>query len=167
MGRPKALLQVNGIPMVEKLAHVLSPFCVQVVAVGPRELAGSIPAVADLYPGAGPLGGLLSALHARPNNCDRMVVVACDLINIEAPVIAALLAADLDNIDAVLANTDRLQPLCGLWNPQCLALLQDAFDAGQRSMIGVIQTLAIASVPIEASLLINVNTPDDLYHATK
>lgn len=167
MGRPKALLQIRGIPLVEQIAHVLSPFCFQVVAVGPQQLAASIAAVPDLYPGAGPLGGLLSALEARAEGCDRMVVVACDLINIQAPVINALLAADLDHIDAVMAHTDRLQPLCGLWNPRCLPVLQNAFDAGERSMNGVIKSLAIVSVPIEADLLANVNTPDDLYQARK
>lgn len=167
MGRPKALVEVNGIPLVEQIAQVLSPFCFQVVAVGPRELAASIPAVQDLYPGDGPLGALLSALEARPEGCDRMVVVACDLINIEAAVIKALLAADLDHIDAVIAHTDRIQPLCGLWNPACRPILQTAFDAGERSMNGVIKSLAIVYVPIDANLLVNVNTPDDLYQAQK
>ncbi|MDX2378360.1 MAG: NTP transferase domain-containing protein, partial [Acidimicrobiia bacterium] len=72
MGRTKALVEIEGIPMARRVADALRRGgCEHVVVVGgdARELRPlGLTVVADLFPGKGPLGGVLTALEfsARP-----------------------------------------------------------------------------------------------------
>ena len=84
MGEPKALIRVDGSAMVDRLGAVLrAAGCSRVVAVGPTQLAGQLEHVDDLYPGDGPLGGVLTALSAS-GSTPLVCVVACDLMWLDA-----------------------------------------------------------------------------------
>ena len=66
MGRTKALIEIEGVPMASIVAEALAGAgCESVVAIGgePDELSGlDIAVLPDEYPGQGPLGGVISAL---------------------------------------------------------------------------------------------------------
>ena len=65
MGRDKALLEIEGIPMARRVAEVMRlAGCIPVFAVGPARLAAGLDVVSDDHPGEGPLGGILTALRA-------------------------------------------------------------------------------------------------------
>ena len=178
MGRDKALIQVEGVRMVDRVAAVLAAAgCSNVVAVGPRQLAGDVAHIDDLYPGEGPLGGVLTAMAsvasaASMGSVDSwLCVVACDLPwldvdSIDALHLAAASAAaaghNAAEVDVVVARTDRIEPLCALWNSSCRDAVQQAFDSGQRSVLEVFKTLNVIEVPVSSLALRNVNTPEDL-----
>ncbi|MEI7617475.1 MAG: molybdenum cofactor guanylyltransferase [Actinomycetota bacterium] len=178
MGRDKALLQIDGVRMVDRVAAVLTAAgCSKVVAVGPSPLAGNLVHIDDLYPGQGPLGGVLTAMRSMGELDSWLCVVACDLPWLDVASIDALLRAaaaagastsstaggpNTDDVDVVVARTDRLEPLCALWNPGCRDAVQQAFDAGQRSLLQVFAGLNVIEVPVDRLALRNVNTPDDM-----
>ena len=88
MGQPKALIRVDGSAMVDRVGAVLSAAgCSRVVAVGPTDLAGQLEHVADLYPGDGPLGGVLTAMSAS-GSAPLVCVVACDLMSLDVDSVA-------------------------------------------------------------------------------
>ena len=60
------------------------------------------------------------------------------------------------------ARTDRIEPLCALWNPSCRDAVQQAFDSGERSLLEVFKMLNVIEVPVHPLALRNVNTPEDL-----
>lgn len=165
MGQPKALLDVAGIPMAQRVASALSTAgCVDVVAVGPSELCAGLPHVDDLYPGQGPLGAILTAL--RVANGRQVLVVATDLPWIDGSSLASLLgpAANLTDIaDVVAARTTRVEPLCAVWLPSSTEQLQSVFDGGERAVHRAMTVLRVFEVDLPAAVLINVNTPDDLH----
>ncbi len=175
MGRDKALIQIEGVSMVDRVAAALAAAgCSNVVAVGPRRLAGDLAHIDDMYPGEGPLGGVLTAMSSVGSAISLdswLCVVACDLPWLDAASIDALhraaasaVAADrkASEVDVVVARTDRLEPLCALWNPRCTDAVQQAFDSGQRSLLDVFKVLNVIEVPVRPLALRNVNTPEDL-----
>jgi molybdopterin-guanine dinucleotide biosynthesis protein A len=169
MGRTKAVLEYEGRPMGARVADALADAgCEPVVLVGgaPDELAPlGRPLLADLHPGAGPVGGVVTALvEGRRIGADAVAVVACDLPRLDGAVVRALreaLAATPDAAVAV-ARTDRIEPACALWRTDAVDRVEAAFAAGTRALHLVIDAEVSVEVDVDSSRLRNVNTPEDL-----
>ena len=165
MGRNKALLDVDGAPMARLVADALRAVgCDPVFLVGgdPDELAEvGPPVLPDDHPGAGPVGGVLTALRLAPGDA---FIVACDLPALTADVLAAVVdvADERPDADVVVARTDRIEPACALWRARSRPVVAEAFAAGERAMHRILGLLTVAEVPVPPAALHNVNTPDDL-----
>ena len=168
MGRDKALIEVAGVPMAGRVAAALRDAgATEVVVVGGTAEARSglgLRFVPDLFPGDGPLGGILTALRAFGTGL--VVIGACDLPRLDAATVRSLVDAIGDH-DAALARTDRLEPLCGVWRTEaCLPALHAAFDDGERAIHRAIARLSVINVDVAGAPLTNINTPADLGTAT-
>jgi molybdopterin-guanine dinucleotide biosynthesis protein A len=169
MGRTKALIEVEGVPMASIVAEALvGAGCESVAAIGgePDELSGlDIAVLPDEYPGQGPLGGVISALGSCSGAATAVVVVACDLPWISGSDLLALVAAARDNpaADVVVARTTRLEPACGVWNLGCLPILREMFAGGERALHPAIAQLSSVEVAVDERAMRNVNTPSDLH----
>src|SRR5258705_7435149 len=75
----KALLPFGDWPLAVHMAERVKSLCGNATLVGPRARYAhlGLPVVEDIYPGAGPLGGLYAAL--TNSNVDWSLVVACDM----------------------------------------------------------------------------------------
>ena len=63
MGRDKALLEINGEPLIARATAKLRKVCAEVCILGDKpELAEYAPLVPDLHPDSGPIGGIEAAL---------------------------------------------------------------------------------------------------------
>src|SRR5579871_3937549 len=115
MGRDKARLPFRGGSLGEFVAHTVAAAAGSVVLVGnPAEYNEfPFPVIADLHPGAGPLGGILTALHHT--SADWNLVVACDMPGLSAAALQRILAA------AEHSGTDALVPAgpSGIPEPLC------------------------------------------------
>jgi len=161
MGRPKSLIEIDGLAMARRVATAMGRAgCTSVVAIGPAELAAGLEHVDDLHPGEGPLGGILTALHAADGAA--VLVAACDLPWIDAASLAMLVEVGGRGEDVVVARSSRLEPLCALWQPSAAPKLQVVFGAGERAVHRALLTLAVAEVALPDSVLTNVNAPEDL-----
>jgi molybdopterin-guanine dinucleotide biosynthesis protein A len=166
MGRDKALIEVDGTAMVDRLGAVLAAVCTDVVAIGPSPLAGGLRAVPDEFPGEGPLGGVITALRFADDDYDAVVIVACDLpwldVDTLGQVVAAFANAANDTEDVAVARTDRLEPLCAVWDPRVAKALDLQFDRGERAVHRALDGLRVRAVDVAAAPLRNVNVPNDL-----
>ena len=167
MGRDKAFVEIDGVPMARRVADALvSAGCSPVVAIG-GDADGlatlGLPVVADGWPGEGPVGGVRTALGEFPDAA-AVVVVACDTPWLEGSAVAALVRALLDDPVAMVAvaHTDRVEPLCASWRPSALSAVANAMDAGERRLHAVVAALPSCSVPLVPSVLRNVNAPTDV-----
>ena len=87
MGFNKALLEIDGEPLIAKVARVLNE-----AGVGNFQIVGGDSAtftslgyscLSDEYPGEGPLGGIITALnYFKSQGKKHVLIVACDLPNI-------------------------------------------------------------------------------------
>ncbi|MCU1365378.1 MAG: putative molybdenum cofactor biosynthesis protein [Ilumatobacteraceae bacterium] len=159
MGRDKALIEIDGLPMARRVAAAMRAAGIErVVAVGPADLASGLESVPDEHPGEGPLGGILRALEvAAPGS---VLVAACDLPWLDAESVSALL--DAAPCDVAVGRTGRIEPLFARWSPSCAATLQTLFDGGERAVHRALASLTVIEVGIRDEALINVNMPEDL-----
>lgn len=164
MGRDKALIEVAGEPLALRTATVLwAAGALDVMAIGgDGDAIGALGIAwhADHYPGEGPLGAIITALRVTPT--DVVVVVATDLVALTPSVIRAVVAGLAPDTDVALADSDRLEPLCGAWRRGAEQSLAATFAAGERAVHAALGDLAVATVPVDAALLRNVNSPSDL-----
>jgi molybdenum cofactor guanylyltransferase len=164
MGRDKTLIEVGGRAMACRVADAVRlAGCDPVVAVGgdPDGLAAlDLAAIADAFPGEGPLGGVITALRWSPDAA--VVVVAADLPWLDEHTVRAVAAAGERGGELAVAVTERMQPLCGWWPRRLLPELEAAFAGGCRSMHAMLADLVVVAVPVAAAALRNVNTPADL-----
>jgi molybdopterin-guanine dinucleotide biosynthesis protein A len=176
-GAPKALVEVEGIPMAVRVGQALiGAGCSPVFAVGDIPGLANVwraetdggpqgfgPLVADLFPGEGPLGGIVTALDFCSSD---LITAACDLPWLNASEIQQLRAtAEAKFEQGVLCvhglRNGRMFPvLC--WSAQAVPVLMAAFEAGERSLRGVLAELPTSGVEFEAQYSRGVNSPDDL-----
>ncbi|CAB4323008.1 MAG: NTP transferase domain-containing protein [Actinobacteria bacterium] len=121
--------------------------------------------VADLFPGEGPLGGIISAL--RWSRSDLVVVLACDMPFLtEEPIMELVsLARGSHALAGVFAKIDgRIQPLTAIWRRSlALELLTASFGAGERAPRRLLDRLPHETIICENSLaLIDLDSRDDI-----
>jgi molybdopterin-guanine dinucleotide biosynthesis protein A len=164
MGRNKALLPYRGATLAQSVAEVVR------AAAGPAALVGGPPHalaeigfVPDLYPGEGPLGGILSAL--RSSTADWNLIVACDMPDLKADFLHQLLdTADLCSADALvpIGPSGRLEPLCAAYHRKALRSLETAFARGIRKIATALEEVRTETWTVpELSCFQNVNTPEE------
>jgi molybdopterin-guanine dinucleotide biosynthesis protein A len=162
MGCDKALLPFRGGLLVESVARAVRSAAGSAVLVGHPRLYQhpGYPAIPDLYPGAGPLGGILTAL--RHTAADWNLVAACDMPGLSADFLRLLIhAADGDAV-VPMGPSGRPEPLCAVYHRRSRPVLERAFGRGVRSVRAALEDLraTLVSVP-ELAPFQNVNTPQD------
>jgi molybdopterin-guanine dinucleotide biosynthesis protein A len=165
MGRDKALLPFRGVSLAQHVARVLAASAESVFLVGnPEQLCIlGIPVVPDLYPGQGPLGGILTAL--RHATAPWNFIAACDMPAIDGEVVEALFRAAEECSAGVLLPHDakgQPQPLCAVYHRSVLDVVQPAFDRGIRKITAALEGVRTVDARVEhVNAFQNVNTPAD------
>lgn len=170
MGTDKAFVTApDGRPLVVVAAEALGGAgAARTIVVGGDR--GGIEAlglgwVADLHPGEGPLGGIVTALASADH--DLVVVLACDMPEVDREVPAALVEAMLAEPSAGVAVAvagEREQPLTSCWRrSMALGVLEAAFAGGERApryLLDRLGVVRVAGLPLHR--LADVDSPDDL-----
>ena len=165
MGRDKALLPFRGGALVESVAGAVLEAAGSAILVGhPNSYAAlGFPVIPDLYPGEGPLGGILTALAY--SGAAWNLVVACDMPALDADFLRGLLdRAARARADALLpaGPSGRLEPLCAVYHARSRPALERAFAAGTRKIATALEAVRVARCDVaEAAPFHNVNTPED------
>jgi molybdopterin-guanine dinucleotide biosynthesis protein A len=159
MGRDKARLPYRGRELAEWIANAVKTAAGCATLVGNAELGG----IPDLYPGEGPLGGILTALSHTA--ADWNLIVACDMPEVSAELLAALLdAAERSGAAAMLPRgpSGQVEPLCAVYHKRAAAPMEARFAAGIRKVTAALEGVATAWFPVaELRPFQNVNTPED------
>jgi molybdopterin-guanine dinucleotide biosynthesis protein A len=165
MGRDKALLPFHGRPLAVSVADALREAAGNAILVGNTDLSAvtGLPAIPDLFPGEGPLGGILTAL--RSTTADWNLVCACDMPELTAAFLSRLFeAAEACDADLLLpvSPAGRPEPLCAVWHRRALDRLSDVFNAGTRRVSEAAAALRTVRYRVdEVAPFQNVNTPED------
>ncbi len=168
MGRDKALIDLDGRPLVAAAAEALSGAGAGSVMViggdGAALAALGLDARPDDHPGEGPLGGILTALRLSADPI--VMILACDMPAIDAATVAAIVAAlaGTPGADVAVAVVEgRRQLLTAAYRRRTDGALRRAFDAGERAPRRAVQGLEVIEVPgLDPHLLGDVDRPDDL-----
>ncbi|WP_404372520.1 molybdenum cofactor guanylyltransferase [Sphingomonas sp. MMS24-J45] len=156
-GSDKALADLDGEPMIWRVAEAIGPFVDAIVVCGHPAPPPGMKRVPDVPgPGLGPLGGLAGALHhALAEGYAGVLSVGCD-----TPVLDGDLLRQLREAERATFVADA--PIIGYWPTELYdTLLAHLATDPRRSMQG--WTTAIGADPIDLPRPIpNVNTPEDL-----
>jgi len=177
MGRDKALIELDGAPLLVRMVR-LAESCaapVTVVATPGRYETLGVNLLAERWPGEGPLGGIVSALSAA--RAEWNLILGCDLPYLTREWLAWLAARALESpAQAVVPESRRgLEPLAAIYRAGCAAALAAVFERGVRSItdaLGAIFYERVAASEWEALdpeglLFRNVNTPEDFAEAQR
>jgi molybdopterin-guanine dinucleotide biosynthesis protein A len=125
--------------------------------------------VPDAIAGAGPLGGIYSALLDAAH--ERVLIIACDLPFITPALLERLVAESGtgDEVDAVVPRSARgLEPLCALYTKRCAATVKSRIAIGALQVAGLLDAVRTRVLDPdtlapydEGALFDNVNTPHD------
>jgi molybdenum cofactor guanylyltransferase len=180
MGRPKALLDFGGVPLLSRTVIEVKRRFDQIVVVTapvsealPRIEISGLKLVHDETAFAGPLDALRRGLDAL----DREVAFACScdlpLLNAE---VAASLVTMLDGFDAVVPEVGgKLQPLHAVYRKQCASAIQALEARGEKRLSAIADAVNAKRIgegelrKIDPALrsFFNVNTPEDYRKALK
>jgi len=169
-GRDKSALVVGGRSILVRQLRELVQVTGDVMIIGgnpPRDSIGTARVLVDHIPGCGPLGGLHTALADAIGGA--VVVVACDMPYVTAPLLAHLLTLTCE-ADAVVPKTVRgYHPMCAAYTRACLEPIVRRLGDGRLQMAGLFDDVRVRSVTGEElgafgdpdRLLANINTPDE------
>ena len=171
-GADKASLAVGRARIIDRQLAALAVVAddIRIVANEPGRYGGLGPRVIpDAIPGAGPLGGIYTALLDATH--DRVLVLACDLPFVTAALLDRLVQESRtgDPVDAVVPRSARgIEPLCALYSTRCAAAARDRIESGALQVAGLLDAVrtrvlgpeALAAYD-EGALFENVNTPHD------
>jgi len=169
-GADKSRLVVEGRPIIFRQMEILQRVASSVFIVAGdagRFADVGVPVHADVVPGAGALGGILTALEMAGES--RVLTVGCDLPFLEAGLLAHLADRAVGH-DGAWVCTDRgVEPLLACYQRSAHGVIRQQVDAGRLRAGDLASVLDLAEVDTEAvarfgapeRLLANLNTPED------
>ncbi|MBD2295793.1 molybdenum cofactor guanylyltransferase [Anabaena sphaerica FACHB-251] len=172
MGKDKALIPIQGIPLLEKVCNVAKSCTdtIYIVTLWPDryqnlQLPGCEFIQENLSNTQGPLVGFTQGLEKVKT--EWVLLLACDLPNLRVEVLQdwvnRLDNVETENIACLVKNTQGWEPLCGFYRSHCLPLLLDFLNQGGRSFQEWLKLYPVAHLPLsEPDMLFNCNTPEDL-----
>jgi molybdopterin-guanine dinucleotide biosynthesis protein A len=155
-GSPKALAQFDGETLADRAWRLLGEACDERIAVGKLEDGLALPfdllddGTAVRAPIVGVVAGLRAARH------DLAVVIPVDLPMLTAAALHELAAACHD------VAMPPSGPLPGAYRSTALPELERALADERLALRAAIGGLDVAIVDLDAALLLNVNTPNDV-----
>lgn len=181
-GRDKALVDMDGQPMLARMCELLASATsgVNVVATPGKYANLGMRSVADRWPGEGPLGGIVTALrHAEADDpqCQWNLVVSCDIPFLTREWIAFLVQrASNSEAQVVLPRSQHgPEPLCACYKTNAAEALQGLFEAGVRKVTQALQQVKTEVLDeadwkrfdSDGRLFWNMNTPIEYDEATR
>ncbi len=171
MGTNKALLEVDGAPIITRTYQTLARLFHEVIIVtnSPEEYA-FLPCrtVPDIYPGFGSIAGLHSALAHSAT--ERTFVTACDMPFVDPAIIRYLCELQQSGFDAVIPfSAGGQEPLHAVYSSECKTVFEHAIQSDQRKILDILARLKTRLVPwdeiqrVSGSMtsFLNVNTPEE------
>jgi molybdopterin-guanine dinucleotide biosynthesis protein A len=190
-GTDKALVRLGGKTMLQRTGELLAKVCgdVSIVTAEGNYADAPWPRIADRWPGQGPLGGILTALHhlratdsgvqgrdGERDSCPFALILSCDMPFLTAEFLRFLADRALASEAAIIVPeaANRLEPLCACWCSAATIAIQTAFDAGCRKVTEAMKHVSMEVLDeaewkrfdTDGRLFWNMNTPTD-YEAAR
>jgi len=140
-GRDKALVEVGGTPMLERMVELVRGVTKQVklVAAPGKYSAFGVETIEDQWPGEGPLGGIITALEDAAEgsaNGEWNLIVSCDMPFLTRGWLAFVCERATKSKAQVVLPHSRSgpEPLCACWQTAAASKLRSGFERGVRKV---------------------------------
>jgi molybdopterin-guanine dinucleotide biosynthesis protein A len=168
-------LSLEGRFLIEHAIHQ-ARVADDVYIVGPKDKFSAYGrVVADIFPDAGPLGGIHAAL--KRTRTELNLIVPVDMPFLQRDFLRYMLDVALKNTATVTVprSGGKLQPLCAVYRREFLEPAETALKAGQHKIDALFSSVETAFIDIEgaeikergfdAAMFDNINSPDDYQRA--
>jgi molybdopterin-guanine dinucleotide biosynthesis protein A len=171
MGRDKAMLEVLGTKLFDRILSVMNTLFPSVIIAGNRPdlSSAAIPYYRDIYPGSS-LGGLYTGLLAAET--ESVFVSSCDMPFPDSNIIRLILS-ERNDFDVVVPITPNgYEPLFALYHKNCLPVMREMIEQKNYCIYDCYSRVRVKNVSVHAFTsnwryaLMNVNTPEE-YEALK
>lgn len=165
-GSDKARAILDGRPLIQRVADLLSPVASAVTVVADRKDKYSdlgFRTIVDLHPGLGPLAGLETALADLPAESRWLLLCCCDAAIIQSTWLDTLLAARSAQHEAIVFAGKHAQPMPGLYAHDAVPIVTHHLKSNQRSMQHLLRETKTLKLPLPDDWPENwqINTPED------
>jgi molybdopterin-guanine dinucleotide biosynthesis protein A len=165
-GVNKGTLVVGSTAIVDRLLAALHGVTHDIFIVGrddPAWTSRGLTVIADEMPGAGPLGGIYTALVHSPS--ERTLVVACDMPFVSADLLKRLAA--VEDADVVIPRHARgYEPLCAIYSRVCRDDMRERLARGINEASRLPADVRVTELDVNDDVMfVNVNTPHDYERA--
>ncbi len=174
MGEDKGIIQLDDDKMIEKVIHLMDPFCDEIVISANNEnyTKFGLKIVKDKTERIGPLGGIISCMQENEN--DLFLVMSCDTPNISGLTIARLFD-NLEEYDVVIPTINgRMEPLISLFSSKAIPKIKEEVIKENFKLQKVIKNLDYNTIELNENEetkreFLNINTKEDLkkYYETQ
>ena len=173
-GEPKALMELGGKLIIERIVEVLKSVLSDLLIVtNTPELYAflGLPMVPDVFPDHGSLGGIYTGLKAA--NGEAAFTVACDMPFLKAEVVR-LVISRAGQADVVIPRVgEQYETLHALYAKACLPHMESVLQARRFKVVGFFPKVKVLEIPAAEVACVadphvcfmNVNTPDELARA--
>jgi len=167
MGTDKALLLVQEETLLIRIKNLIDPFCktVEISGYNSDYSDFNIKMIPDLYPGIGPVSGLISSLKHSSTEWNLLVSVDTPFINKE---LIQSLITQIGDYDCIIPEHDGgVEPLIGLYNRQILPQLEEVINQGDYKLMRLVAKLNTRYLDCRPliqkhpRLFFNINRPED------
>ncbi len=175
-GVNKALLDVGGQPLVERVRDTLARVIPDIVIITntPEDFRFlGLPLFGDLIPGCGSIGGLFTGLSECAGRYGFLV--GCDMPFLNEGVIGHMVSL-IDDYDVVVPRISGwLEPLHAIYSCRCLPHIRELILKEDLKIINLFRKVRLLEVPQkdlavfdpEFRFVMNINTPEDLETARR
>ncbi|NMG19797.1 molybdenum cofactor guanylyltransferase [Brasilonema bromeliae] len=181
MGRDKALIPIQGVPLLQLVCRIAESCADTVCVVTPWQeryqhlLLSTIEFIKEVPLSGetgseqlphGPIIGFAQALAYVQT--DWVLLLACDLPKLRVEVLQewtnALDSVEGEAIAALVPQAKGWEPLCGFYRRRCLPSLVEYINRGGRSFQEWLKQHPVQALPLpDPEMLFNCNTQDDLF----
>ena len=175
LGRAKALEEISGQSLIERVMELVFPLSTEIIVVTaqdnhlPLNLGAKM--VVDVYPNKGPLGGIYSGLKA--SSSFHSLVIACDMPFLNVALLRYLMELSPD-FDVVIPRVNGMvEPLHAVYSRNCLDPIEAMLQKGNlkiSDLLGAVRVRYVEEAEIEGYdrqglSFFNINSKADLERA--
>ncbi|KJR99946.1 MAG: hypothetical protein VR68_07800 [Peptococcaceae bacterium BRH_c4a] len=176
MGKNKALLEIDGLTLIERVAAIMSGVCSEIIIAG--DSSGTLNktgyrSVPDIYPGCGPLSGIHAGLSAARNQYS--FIIACDMPFVDEKLMRKIIDQAEDSYEAVILKTGKFyEPLFSLYGKGYVRAAEASIEKGVYKVTASLSLVRWKTVSVDVDempdlgkCLLNINTPGEYEKARK
>ncbi len=147
LGRNKAMENIGGAPLIERVIERLAPITNRLVLVTFTDNDAfsafkSLEVVTDIYPAKGPLSGIYTGLCSSHTIAN--IVVACDMPFLNTALLEHM-ARLLPSFDAIVPRwpNGQIEPLHAVYSISCLSVMKKHLENNQLTISGCLKELHV------------------------
>jgi molybdopterin-guanine dinucleotide biosynthesis protein A len=152
MGTDKALVDFDGLPMLQRVLSEVTELSDDVLVIGDRPEYHRFGAkvVADTWPNCGALGGIATALAVARH--EWLFVAACDMPLLSAGLVRAMAAKPRDYDVLIPARpsarsrqggAETLETMHAIYSRRCLSVLQSRLESGDLKVVSFMRDVRV------------------------